>query len=111
MGAVRSIHHQGGDCPVNVELRMPLQNGFHLPKNASATLQSAGVLGPTFVEIKLAGIPGPPIENHARLETVEYTGLLTTEAAAKLKKTIGDEIDKMTARPIPGSPEPAAEKK
>jgi ABC-type transporter Mla subunit MlaD len=111
VGAVRSIHHQVGDCPVNVELRMPLQNGLHLPKNTTATLQSDGILGPTYVDIKLSGIPGPPIENHARLETVEYTGLLTPEASAKLKKTIGDEIDRMTAKPLSGSQDPATEKK
>ena len=112
MGRVRSIHPKPGDqnCPVEVEFELELTKTFRdLPRNAAAVLATDGVLGPTFLEIDLPKVAGPPIADHGTVETLEYTQGLNPEAAAKLKKAVNDVIDKATARPVGKSPAPGSQ--
>jgi ABC-type transporter Mla subunit MlaD len=108
-GRVRRIKDGIGECPVDIEIELMLTKDFeHLPRNASARLETEGVLGPAYLEIDLPKVSGPAIENNGVPQTAEYTQGLSPEAAEKLKKIANDVIDKATARPVntvPGAPE------
>ena len=100
-GKVRSVQPAGPDCPVDVELALPLTSEVRsLPQNASAQIQTEGVLGPSYVEIHLPQVAGPPIADRGTIQTVEYRSGLDPEAAEKLKKFVNDAIDKATAKPL-----------
>src|ERR1700756_5499379 len=72
-GKVRSVKPAGPDCPVDVELVLPLTSEFRsLPQNASAQIQTEGVFGPSYVEIHLPQVAGPPIADRGTIQTVEY---------------------------------------
>jgi hypothetical protein len=86
---------------VDVEFDVYLSNSLRsLPSNATARIETAGILGPSYLGIDLPEVNGPPIGNHGELRTVEYTVGLDPKTAEKLKKFVNDEIDKMTAKPV-----------
>ena len=100
-GKVRSVVPAAAECPVDVELALPLTTEFRsLPQNATAQISTEGVLGPNYVEIELPKVPGPVITNHGTIRTVEYTGGLDPKTAEKLKKFVNGAIDKATAKPL-----------
>jgi ABC-type transporter Mla subunit MlaD len=100
-GKVRSVQPAGPDCPVDVELALPLTSEVRsLPQNASAQIQTEGVLGPSYVEIHLPQIASAPIAEHGTIPTVEYTSGLDPKTAEKLKKFVNEAIDKSTAQPL-----------
>ena len=98
-GKVRRVVPAAPDCPVDVELALPLTASFGaLPQDATARISTEGVLGPSYVEIELPKAPGPVIANHGTIRTVEYSGTLDPKTAEKLKKFVNDAIDKATAK-------------
>ena len=100
-GKVRRVVPAAPDCPVDVELALPLTSEFRsLPQNATAKISTEGVLGPSYIEIELPKIPGPAIANYGMIRTVEYSGTLDPKTAEKLKKFVNDAIDNVTAKPI-----------
>ena len=100
-GTVQSVTLQSNECPVRVEFRLTLTRYFgSLPRNATARMETAGVLGPTFLEIDLPQVPGSALENHGTVKTVETKGQLDPKTAETLKKVIDDAIDRATEKPI-----------
>ena len=69
-----SVEAQHGDRPIAVRMALDTTNGLRIPSDAIASLGTEGVLGPTFVEIDTRIAKGPPIGNHAILESSETTG-------------------------------------
>lgn len=73
---VRPDQH-GAPAEVIMALRTPYE--LIVPKDASVSLETAGVLGPTFAEIDIIGASGPPLENGGVLKSKEGTKLTTEQ--------------------------------
>ncbi len=101
IGRVRRITNGNEACPVDVQFELALTKEFsHLPRNATAQLETEGVLGPTYLAIVLPKTGGPAIQDQGELQSIETTaGLLSPETAKKIKKLVDDQIDGMTAKP------------
>ncbi len=100
-GMVQSVTLQSNECPVRVEFSLTLTKYFgSLPRNATARMETGGVLGPTLLEIDLPKVPESALKNHETVKTVEANGQLDPKAAETLKKVIDDAIDRATEKPI-----------
>ncbi len=89
-----------------IELRMVLRAPYVLsiPSDATASLQTDGVLGPTFVEIDTREASGAPIAENGTLKSVEFN--VSKESAAHALEVVGNaflkEAQKMRdQRPAP----------
>ena len=71
VGSVRSIRVRPElkDGPVEVIMALNTPYEIRIPNDSVASLDTAGVLGPTYVEIEVAGASGPPIGNDAVLKS------------------------------------------
>jgi phospholipid/cholesterol/gamma-HCH transport system substrate-binding protein len=70
VGVVRHVRAnlQSRYCPAEVEMAISTPYVLHVPKDAIAGIESDGVLGPSYVDIDVAGATGPPIENYGYLK-------------------------------------------
>jgi len=77
IGSVTSVRVRPEMSATPAEVTMALRTPYALkiPKDASVSLQTAGVLGPTFAEIEIAGASGPPLENGGVLKSKEVVRL------------------------------------
>jgi ABC-type transporter Mla subunit MlaD len=73
LGFVReiSLEPQHRDRPIAVRMALDTEHGLIIPSDAAATLETEGMLGPTFVEIDTRNKTGAPIGNNAILESTE----------------------------------------
>jgi len=73
VGAVRNVRAQPTDkaCPgaVEMELRTPYE--LKIPRDSVASIATAGVLGPTFLETDVSGASGPTIQAGGQLPSRE----------------------------------------
>ena len=83
VGSVRDIRASTQLGEGSSELRMILRTPYALsiPADAVVSLQTEGVLGPTFVEIDTRKASGAPIAQDGVLRSVEFN--LSKEAAAQ----------------------------
>lgn len=73
LGFVRdvSVEAQHGDRPIAVRMALDTEHGLIIPSDATASLETEGVLGPTFVEIDTRNKTGTPIGNNRILQSTE----------------------------------------
>jgi phospholipid/cholesterol/gamma-HCH transport system substrate-binding protein len=71
VGTVRSVrvNPQNKNCPAEVEMALATSYDLHVPKDAIAAIETAGVLGPSFVDIDISQVSGPPLENFGYLKS------------------------------------------
>jgi len=77
IGSVTSVRVRPEISATPAEVTMVLRTPYALriPKDASVSLETAGVLGPTFAEIDIAGASGPPLEKGGVLKSKEVVRL------------------------------------
>ena len=102
LGSVTSVRVRPESKDAPVEIVMALKTGYELniPNDSTASLETAGVLGQTFVEIDSHTASGPPIQPTASLTTEEMIAkfatafnLSTAEALEKLESRIKERCD------------------
>jgi phospholipid/cholesterol/gamma-HCH transport system substrate-binding protein len=71
VGSVRSVRVRPElkDGPVEVVMALNTRYEIRIPNDSVVSLETAGVLGGTYVEIEAAGTSGPPIGNDAVLKS------------------------------------------
>ena len=71
VGRVRSVRAQpqSKGCPAEVEMDLATSYALPVPKDALTEIETAGVLGETFVEIDVSQASGPSIENYGYLKS------------------------------------------
>ena len=79
----RICHITQNPCPM-VELR--------IPNDSTASLETAGVLGETYVEIDVTHASGPPVASNAVLRTVA-TPQITQELIEKAEEILSNKCD------------------
>lgn len=82
IGSVVSVRVRPDQRDTPAEVIMALQTPYELkiPRDATVSLETAGVLGPTFAGIDIIGASGPPLENRGVLKSKESTSTkMTTE--------------------------------
>ena len=89
LGQVKEVRVGGRSGKQGVEVRMVLRAPYALaiPSDSVASLQTDGVLGPTFVEIDTSKANGPPIDQNGLLTSA---GTADNEAAARALEVIGN---------------------
>lgn len=73
LGFVRdvTVEAEHGDRPIAVRMALDTEDGLIIPSDATATLETEGVLGPTFVEIDTRHKTGAPMGNNGIMESTE----------------------------------------
>lgn len=95
IGLVREIRVGSGlpgqpDRPVEVTMLVGAPGPPIIPNDATASLRTEGVLGPTFVDIDTRKASGPPIGDNGVLKGVEANIGLGNNGAAQLFEVIGN---------------------
>jgi phospholipid/cholesterol/gamma-HCH transport system substrate-binding protein len=71
VGAIRYVRAdpQNKNCPAEVEMAIVTSYNLRVPKDSIAAIKTAGVLGPSYVDIEVGQASGPPIENYGYLKS------------------------------------------
>jgi ABC-type transporter Mla subunit MlaD len=66
IGTVRRVraNPQRKDCPAEVEMALATTYEIRIPKDSVAGIETAGVLGESFVSIDASQASGQPVENY-----------------------------------------------
>jgi phospholipid/cholesterol/gamma-HCH transport system substrate-binding protein len=93
VGTVLSVraNPQNKNCPAEVEMALATSYELHVPKDAIAAIETAGLLGPSYVGIDISQASGPPIENFGYLKSRPTK---PNPSAESLLKTLDMEIIK-----------------
>jgi phospholipid/cholesterol/gamma-HCH transport system substrate-binding protein len=75
--------------PVEVVMLVNASYGYRIPDDSTASLETAGVLGETYVDINAAAASGPPIGNGGTLKTITVVQMSTQEIVQKITDAIG----------------------
>ncbi len=62
---------QEGSCPVRVEMAITAPYELKIPKDSVTSVETAGVLGPAFMQVDVTNPSGVPIEDGGTLPTRE----------------------------------------
>jgi len=60
---------QNKGCPAEIEMRLATSYELHVPSDAQAEIETAGVLGPSFVNLDASQAFGVPAENYSYLKS------------------------------------------
>ncbi len=90
IGAVKSVRVRPESKEVPAEVVMVLHTAYDLkiPSDSTASLETAGVLGPTYVEIDVGHASGPPIGPDAVVKTTAPAQATTKELLDKLSEVL-----------------------
>ncbi len=71
VGRVRSVraNPQNKNCPAEVEMALATAYDLRLPKDAIAAIETAGILGQSYVAIDVSQASGAPLENYGYLRS------------------------------------------
>jgi ABC-type transporter Mla subunit MlaD len=75
------------ETPVEVVMVINRRNDRKIPTDATARLETAGVLGPTYVDIDATGASGPPVGTNSVLKAQRVT-YATTDQIQLLEKAL-----------------------
>lgn len=113
IGFIREVRAQPTDkaCPGAVEMEIRTPYELRIPKDSVASTATAGVLGPTYLEIDVSGASGPPVQGGGQLpsrESVKFTDQ-ALRAIESLKQRFADqEKNRKTEPPKHQHGEPSA---
>lgn len=90
VGSVTSVRVRSelGERPIEVRLRVETPYDLAIPSDSTAQLSTAGVLGPTLVDINTRHAQGTRIGNNGVLGTSEMTDAQASQAMKHLVETI-----------------------
>ena len=71
VGTVRSVHAQpqNKNCPAEVRMDLATSDELSVPKDALTDIETAGVLGESYLSIDVSQASGAPIENYGYLKS------------------------------------------
>ena len=84
------VNTQPGDGAIDLRMVLRTPYALAIPSDAIASLQTEGVLGPTFVEIDTRKASGSALPDNGTLKSVEFN--LSREGAAHALEVVGDAI-------------------
>ena len=87
--SVEAEHAEHKDRPIAVRMALNGAEGLQIPSDSIASLETEGVLGPTFVEIDTHDAKGPPVDSNAVLESIEPSG---EGGAARVFELVGESL-------------------
>jgi phospholipid/cholesterol/gamma-HCH transport system substrate-binding protein len=90
VGSVRSVRVRPELKEEPVEVLMVVDPPYEvkIPNDSLVSVETAGVLGSTYVEIEAASASGPPIGNHAVLKSRPITQMSTQQFFENLNKVL-----------------------
>jgi phospholipid/cholesterol/gamma-HCH transport system substrate-binding protein len=91
IGTVKSVQAipELKQFPVEVVMLVGPPYDLRIPNDSTANLETAGVLGETYVDIDAAAASGPPIANGGTLKTTAVAQMSTREIVQKITDAIG----------------------
>lgn len=78
------------DGPVEVLMKIGAPYGLRIPNDSVVLLETAGILGETYVDIHIASASGPPLANHGVLKSRETDPLCSEQ----MIQMLGDILSK-----------------
>jgi phospholipid/cholesterol/gamma-HCH transport system substrate-binding protein len=108
IGTVRRVRAdpQRKDCPVEVEMALTTAYEITIPKDSIAGIETAGVLGESFVSIDTSQASGPPVENYGYLKSnppISFEDYMKALAVGLGVANAAKEVDKV----VPKVPAPS----
>jgi phospholipid/cholesterol/gamma-HCH transport system substrate-binding protein len=99
VGTVRSVraNPQNKNCPAEVEMDLATSYELRLPKDAIAAIQTAGILGETYVDIDASQASGASLENYGYLKSKPTKPLPSSEDSLKALDTSLKALDRRLA--------------
>jgi hypothetical protein len=93
-----------GDHPIRVSMLIKTKYELQIPSDATVSLSSDGVLGPTFVDINTRNAHGPSVENNGTLRSLEIAGSKSSDIVLG---AIGNALiqESQTDKPSEGRPD------
>lgn len=90
VGFVRDVRVEAEhlDRPIAVRMALDATDGLQVPSDAIASLETEGVLGPTFVEIDTRNAKGSAISRNVVLESIEPSG----DGATRVLEVVGESL-------------------
>lgn len=91
IGSVKSVRAipERKQAPVEVVMVITPSYDLRIPDDSTADLETAGVLGETFVDISSAAASGPPLRDGGTLKTASVAQMSTQEVVQKITDAIG----------------------
>jgi phospholipid/cholesterol/gamma-HCH transport system substrate-binding protein len=91
IGTVKSVEAipELKQLPVEVVMLVGPPYDLRIPNDSTANLETAGVLGETYVDINAAAASGPPLGNGGTLKTIAVVQMSTREIVQKITDAIG----------------------
>jgi len=91
LGFVReiSLEPQHRDRPIAVRMALDTEHGLIIPSDATVTLETEGVLGPTFIQIDTRNKTGAPLANNGILENTE---VVDNAGAGHVSEVVGKSL-------------------
>lgn len=85
------------DQPVEVLLRLEPRYAARIPNDSTATIATAGLLGPPYVEIDVSKATGSPIGNHGVLKGLDSVPIVQVflNALGEQSKKLSEESEKL----------------
>jgi phospholipid/cholesterol/gamma-HCH transport system substrate-binding protein len=98
IGSVKSVRARPELKETPVEVVMALRPAYelNLPNDSNAMLETAGVLGETYVEIDASSAVGPPITTNGILKTKPTVTLNTQQVLEKLTEHLNQGVDNLS---------------
>ena len=83
-----TVRSDGGKPPVEIDMVLQPNYDLRIPADAKVHLETQGVLGPTFVEIDLAGTSGSPVASNGVLRAQEQPQVSLEQVVDKLAESV-----------------------
>lgn len=95
IGTVKTVRArpESKEAPAEVVMVLHPVYDLKIPSDSTASLATAGVLGPTYVEISVEQASGPPIGPDAVLKTTSPAQVTTKELLDKLSEALSRKCD------------------
>jgi phospholipid/cholesterol/gamma-HCH transport system substrate-binding protein len=108
IGTVRSVRAQpqNKNCPAEAQMTLKTPYRLSVPQDAMTAVETAGVLGETYVNIDVRSASGPPIEDYGYLKSKQR---VPEPSLGDIIKAVGDAatVVKAASQPattVPGQP-------
>ncbi len=101
IGTVRSVRAQpqNKNCPAEAEMTLKTSYELSVPQDALTGVETAGVLGETYVSIDVRSASGPPIEDYGYLKSKQR---VPEPSLGDIVKAVGDAATMVKAAPPAG---------
>jgi phospholipid/cholesterol/gamma-HCH transport system substrate-binding protein len=90
IGRVKSVrvHPERKEEPVEIVMDLSTPYELKIPNDSTASLETAGLLGETFVEIDCTMASGPPVQQNAILKSKRTNSLSSEQVIEKVGEIV-----------------------